>query len=1276
MRLIEKIHDYRPFVFISIAFALLFYALWFLQVAYKSPIITVGTVVFQIILIPGYMCLAFRFFMNHFVGNRYKKLADSERRFREIADLFPEMLCEADVHGKIVYANKAAFDTFGYTGADISNGLNMFDLLDPTEVQRARCNLKLRMQHPDYPKQEYLARKKNGETFPVLVHTSVIYKNNICNGYRGVMINISDRKHKEKELQVASTFTKKIIENTPIGIAVFDENHQNMLSNQMMDEIFEMDFKKFDRYDDEYDLIWVQSGIRNFIDQVFEKNRTIVLNTKFFNEYDETKWISVTGLPYDQGPVKQVLLLFSDISHQVQYENELKEMNMQMSTQNMIFLAQNEEIRRINKLLKEKEAGIRQKSAELELLIHNIDIQVWYLQEPGLYGAVNEAHADFIGKPLDLVMHRHITEVLTDEQTLVYQELYEKVFSGKKEVHEKKWLLAGNGKKRLIEIKMIPRLNSKTNKIEFVVCSGIDVTQQWLAEEKLTRNLQQQQHLSSISYAFNSLEDTMSVIHKALKEIGEHTGLNRIGVYEKTEGAESFICSAEWSVDDCLAIKNSRDHMSQPVYLSIFNVLEKSDEILADSKDDRIPDYKNFREFRKSQSLLILPLYVLNKMKGFICFEDTRKKHYWEQSEKELLKIVSNLISNSFSKKKILDELTSSEKKFRSLYEHMDEAFFIISEKRITDCNKATLMLFNLNEKSELLNKPVTSISPEIQSDGISSLELTLVYYQKALEQGSCRFEWIFCKTTGQTFHAEVTLTSVEIGGKQVFYAICHDIEELKRYQQELKEAKNTAEKANNLKSQFLANVSHEIRTPMNAILGYARILSNRGLTGVQNDYVKIIHESGQNLLALLNDILDLSKIEAGKMTIEHKPLLLKALLDEIRNIFRLKTSQKSIEFITCFDPALPDSLVLDQTRLRQILFNLVGNAVKFTESGFVKLSVSLLRKVVSKEKVDLQLIVEDTGIGIRKDQLGEIFNTFQQQPGQNRKFGGTGLGLAITKKLVEMMGGNIIVESKVGVGSLFKVNFYHIPVHADYIPPDDERIHTGDIKFNEELILVAEDNPINANLVKTMLEDRGLKVLLAEHGRDALNQLSYKRPKAIIMDIKMPLMDGFEAISVLKSHPVLKQIPVIAMSAQAMKEDEERIMKSGCEAFIPKPVNEDLLVIKLAEYLGKGTINPREKMDNQNLVIERLTDYVDKVVLGQELISKLYEQWQRNSESMQLDQWKCFGEKIKEIGFKYEIEPFKELGDEFLESIQYYDIKRLKQTINKYPKLPGVLPL
>ncbi len=298
-----------------------------------------------------------------------------------------------------------------------------------------------------------------------------------------------------------------------------------------------------------------------------------------------------------------------------------------------------------------------------------------------------------------------------------------------------------------------------------------------------------------------------------------------------------------------------------------------------------------------------------------------------------------------------------------------------------------------------------------------------------------------------------------EVRGERIFISHARDVRADRKLAHDLASAVQKAEHATQLKSEFLANMSHELRTPLNGILGMAQVLTGGDLSSAQAEQVSIILESGQSLLAILNDILDLSKIEAGKIDIIPVPVNLYSLTKEIKNLFDPKVNEKKIDFFIEYESTIPKLLLLDEVRLRQILFNLIGNAIKFTDNGHVILTVDAHRNIKLKDSYDLILHVEDTGIGIPIDQQKLIFEPFSQQKGQSAKYGGTGLGLPITKKLIEKMGGTIHLESEAGKGSNIRVIIPNIPISETEIEPEESLIDLSIIKFNKAKILLVDDN-------------------------------------------------------------------------------------------------------------------------------------------------------------------------------------------------------------------------
>jgi signal transduction histidine kinase/DNA-binding NarL/FixJ family response regulator len=384
----------------------------------------------------------------------------------------------------------------------------------------------------------------------------------------------------------------------------------------------------------------------------------------------------------------------------------------------------------------------------------------------------------------------------------------------------------------------------------------------------------------------------------------------------------------------------------------------------------------------------------------------------------------------------------------------------------------------------------------------------------------------------------------------------------------EYQEAARKAIVADDAKSEFLANMSHEIRTPMNAILGFSEILKEKVKEPKHLEYIDTILSSGKTLLGLINDILDLSKIEAGKMEFQYRPVDPHSLFGDITKIFAVKIKSKGLKFITDIDENLPASLLLDEVRIRQMLFNLVGNAVKFTTEGYIELKV---KKIFypEKSKIDLIFSIKDTGIGISEDDKKIIFDAFRQSKGQSTKlYGGTGLGLAITKKLVELMNGELTVDSTVGKGSIFTVKIKEVSVSSVEHSIDELKMESENIIFKTQKVLVVDDIQSNRLLLNEILSIYGLSVLEATNGKEAINTIKSQNPDIVLMDLRMPVMDGYEAIKILKADNKLKNIPVIVLTASAMKISDEDIKKIGSDGYLRKPISRPELLAELKKYL------------------------------------------------------------------------------------------------------------
>ncbi len=541
------------------------------------------------------------------------------------------------------------------------------------------------------------------------------------------------------------------------------------------------------------------------------------------------------------------------------------------------------------------------------------------------------------------------------------------------------------------------------------------------------------------------------------------------------------------------------------------------------------------------------------------------------------------ILSLRYKTKKHEKALQQSEEKYRLLYEKSEDPMMVISNNKFSLANMAAVRLFGYSSEEHFMRAPVWDLSPKYQPCGMLSKEKSIKYMKVVKDKGHHEFEWTYTKLNGGHYVSEVTLTRIPSDAEASVFCVFRDVSKNKAIEKKLKDAFDLAESANIAKSNFLANVSHEIRTPMNSIIGYSDLLVASEISQKQKSQVQAIRSSAKDLLVIINDILDYSKIEAGQLSLNANVFNLNELFQNLYLRVETLIKKKNLNFICNIPQELQTWYFGDSVKLLQILINLVGNAIKFTKEGKIEVNC---KEVSNKNGFTIiHFTVKDTGIGIAKDQFNSIFSRFTQvDNSSSRKLGGTGLGLSISQELTQFMGGEIGFDSEENLGSEF---WFTIRLKKSSMPiiENQQDNLANPLHYFHARVLIVDDNETNLLVAQEVIKSLGVSTTTVLSGHKAIKILKQQEFDLVFMDCQMPVLDGFETTKMIrnpKNKALNPNMPIIAITANAMQGTKEKCLDIGMNDYIPKPIDVALIREKLEYWLNKDKNNQLDLKNKQ----------------------------------------------------------------------------------------------
>jgi PAS domain S-box-containing protein len=611
-----------------------------------------------------------------------------------------------------------------------------------------------------------------------------------------------------------------------------------------------------------------------------------------------------------------------------------------------------------------------------------------------------------------------------------------------------------------------------------------------------------------------------------------------------------------------------------PISVIQYVARTQEDIVLNDAPNEDIFTQDDYIASSKPKSIICIPILSKSHLTGVLYLENHNSTNAFTQDRIAILKLLASQSAIAIENAKLYQQLNESRNKYLSLYQNAMEGIFEVNKQdELTSINPAASQLLGFSSPAEILS----TNRPGIASIFANPTDFEAFKKQLADSGRIVAFDVRIQKRDGSNVWVSLSVQRIGDSEHAHLEGSIVDISE-RKLREEAEQARVMAEAATETKSQFLASMSHEIRTPMNAIIGYTDLALETHLDTEQLEYLNTIRNSSNHLLRVVNDILDLSRVESGKMALRLAPFTLAEVMGELQNLFGLAAQQKNLT-LRVQECTAETHFLGDAVRIGQVLINLVGNAIKFTERG--QIVVSVTPEPLDESRVRLSFAVEDTGIGIEASQLEPIFESFTQTAATTSD-SGTGLGLAICRRLVAMMGGQIQVDSTPGRGSTFSFTVVVEGWQAIESMPVTAKSEVRSAEANGKNILLVEDNVINQNLASAVLRKAGFTVTVVENGAQALDTLRHAQFDTVLMDIRMPVMDGLEAIRLIRGDDQLKSNRVIALSASVLESEIQQALDAGFDDYLGKPIDFHDLLGRLNKpgEIGNSAPNPTYDID------------------------------------------------------------------------------------------------